>query len=170
MVNGWSSSPYDQWVYYQNTNWLNTWFYDHPLDYRKWKEYSLVMSVNVQSNFPVFVEVAINYSTDVYSQAGATLPPLPPLTPEQEDAWIGRYTVFAQDVASDGWNHYAFQGRLPVPYNPEWVSIDVRPVEPQELNSIVELSFNLTHNCVPESATLGLAALGLAAMFCRRAR
>lgn len=171
-VTAWSSSPYDQWVYYQNTNWWNTWFYDHPLDYRKWKEFSLDMTVLSQSSMPIFLEVAINYSTDVYSLTGPTVgPPLPPLDPLAEEAWVGRYVVFAGDVLPGPVTEpYHFKGRLPVPYNPEYVSIDVRPPTGGTIMEVVELNFILWHNCVPEPATLGLVALGVAAMFCRRVR
>jgi hypothetical protein len=165
-VDRWSTSPYDQWVYYENTDWWNTWFYDHPLDYRKWKEYSLDMIVTSQNPFTVFLEVAINYSTDIYSLSGPVVgPPLPPLTPEDEEAWIGRYIVFAGDVIP---GPYHFEGRLPVPYNPEYVSIDVRPPDDGSIIFPLDLYFVLRHTCVPEPATLGLVVLSLVLLGCRR--
>jgi len=72
---------------------------------------------------PGFIELALNYSTDLWSLEGQ--PPgdsMPPLPGVPEEPYIGRVTLFMSDVFE---GHYVVDYVLP-DYNPEWVSIDVR--------------------------------------------
>jgi hypothetical protein len=169
-VLGTSTSLWDQWVYYPNTNWWNTWFYDHPLNFNRWKEFTLQMQVASTAPLvnPVFVEVALNWSTPLYTSTGAVGPPLPPIDPIQEQGFIGRSLVFSDVVMPGQLPSVTIVGRLPVPYNPEWVSIDVRPTVTANAIGLVELSFVLRHDCIPEPATLALAVLSVSMMISRR--
>lgn len=152
------------WWYYQYSDWWNVWFYDHPLDPSRKKEFVVNGDlVPVEPGADAFIEIAINWSTDQWETGGP--PPIPDLIdPGLEPLVIGREQVFLLD-------NQPFTDPIPIsyffellPYNPEWVSIDVRGFnfsfegtiqhtclprnpDPQSL----DLSFCITGNAQPQT-------------------
>ena len=153
---GWNN----QFVHYPNTDWWNMWFYDDPPDPARWKR--ITYDITIQSELPVgLTEVAINWSTMGYP-ANPGQPPIPPMTPEEEQAQIFRELIFSGPPV------YGTQlvGEIIIPdYNPEWVSIDIRSYG-QDLGMYA--FGTITHECLPEPATLAMLALGGLAILRRR--
>jgi hypothetical protein len=109
--------------YYENYDWWNTWFYDHPYDPERYKEIEIELEWYAWDD-PYSCELAISWATDQWSldNPGIGTPPLPPLTPLQEDNYIARQLI-PIDMQNPGQVEYSFT----IPdYNPEWVSIDLR--------------------------------------------
>ncbi|MFH1688375.1 MAG: thrombospondin type 3 repeat-containing protein [bacterium] len=122
------------WYFYPETGWWNIWFYDHPLDYARWKEVQLQYYIDFfDPSQPGFVEIAVNWSTD-----GWTEPDMPPLPPGN-DQFIGRGIVYAGPVIPGA---FAFPWEI-MEYNPEWVSVDVRGYNFQITDGLI------THICAP---------------------
>ena len=110
------------WYYYPMYDWWNIWFYDHPYDPERYKEAFIEFDAFPRIPGPSYIELAINWSTDLWSieqPPGDSMPPLPGVN---EDLYIGREVLF---VMQDPEGHYVFPWIWPE-YNPEWVSIDVR--------------------------------------------
>jgi hypothetical protein len=127
----------DGWYYYENTDWWNIWFYDHPFDPTRMKHLWMNGSVVPWEGGPAWVEVAFNWSTPEWPPGEP--PPIPPLDPVEEEQYIQRETIFAGELT----------GPVPIEaffeildYNPEWVSIDVRGY-----NFVFD--GELTHQCLP---------------------
>ncbi len=125
-ANGGGSGAYGQgWYYYPDTDWWNIWFYDHPYREDRFKvihiEYDVFMA---EPGLPSFLELAVNWSTAIWSLLGNPEPDprVPPLPGVDESAYIGRQTLYLGPVEP---GHYIFDWTIP-DYNPEWVSIDVR--------------------------------------------
>jgi hypothetical protein len=158
-----------EWVYYENTEWWNEWFYDHPLDPNRWKEIEYAIDVETQDGFPSNVDIVVNWSSLTYPESGpAGPPPIPPLTLQEEEDFIVRtHEVYSGEVGS--LQH--FEDTIIIPdFNPEWVSIDVRVNEGSNDNVIV--SGVIWHRCVPEPSAillLATAAVGLL-LFAQRRR
>ncbi len=114
----------DGWYFYPGSGWWNVWFYDHPFTYYRYKEVMIQFNGNVMvPTEPSWVEIAVNYSTDVWSleqPPGDSAPPLPGVEPEE--VYIGRITVH-QDDFINGMFEYVVAIEQ---YNPEWISVDVR--------------------------------------------
>ena len=157
---GWNNG---EWIYYDQTDWWNQWFYDDPPDPRRWKEISYEVRITPWSWDvvpPERVEVAINWSTLEFPSTG---PDGPPPMPDQESV-IRREVIFSGPV--DRMMH--FDGSLQIrDYNPEWVSIDARTEPISGVNNIVVEGYIL-HECVPEPAATALLALGGLALLKRR--
>ena len=158
---GWNGG---QWVFYPNTGWSNQWFYDDPPDPTRWKRisYDIHLRKEVQvPNYPIDVEVAINWSTIDYPESGPTgTPPIPPLTMLEEDLYIARKLIFSGPVIGSGADEVHLFDTFDIPdFNPEWVSIDVRLVGP-DAPMQVHFDGTIEHECLPEPATLSLLALG----------
>ena len=86
------------------------------------------------------------------------------------EEWIGREIIFSREITEDTLLHIDDVHRLPIPYNPEWVSIDVRYDNPAG-GEILLIEGTLCHDCVPEPSTFALlicGALGLLAWLWRR--
>jgi hypothetical protein len=142
------------WYYYENTEWWNQWFYDHPYDPTRAKrvrvEFDVVAADGAADGF---IELALNWSTDQWSLIGnppgvpVRVPPLPPLTAAEEAAYIGRATLIATPVDPQASAHYILEYVIR-DYNPEWVSIDVRGFNFTVQNGII------AHDC---SQSLDLA-------------
>ena len=148
------------WYYYVTTqdDWWSQWFYDHPPAPDRWKEIDVNGYLSALDPFAGdgYAEVAINYTTEGYSNPSS--PPLP-----GDDQYIVRETIWSgplywivDDMNPD--NPYPgveeFWGGTVIPdYNPEWVSIDIR-------GQNFEISGLITHECIPEPATLSLLVLG----------
>ena len=115
----------DGWYFYPEFDWWNIWFYDHPLALDRYKEVILVFDI-FTTGPGAFAEIAVNWSTDVWSlegnPPGDRRPPLPGEGPE--DLFIGRQTVFGM-IEPGG--HYEIPFVIDA-YNPEWVSIDIRGI------------------------------------------
>ncbi len=135
---GWGDDPqFPDWVYYEQSRWWNVWFYDHPLVTGK-KIVHLEFFAETYGAPPGFWEVAINWSTDQWEPGGP--PPLPGLfDPTEEDLYIGRELI----EIVNGPNSIDFE----IPhYNPEWVSIDVRNINP---GFPLMIEGQIFHQCVP---------------------
>ncbi len=130
----------DGWYYYPMYNWWNIWFFDHPLDFTRRKEIYVDGFISpVNPGPPAYVEIAINWSTDLWEPGSS--PPLPGMfPPEEEDLYIGRQTIFAGDI----FDLIPIEGFFEIPnYNPEWVSIDVRGFNFM-FEGVIE------HTCMPQ--------------------
>ena len=159
------------WIAYpfaQDGKWWNQWFYDHPLDFTRWKEVSYDITLDPGPE-PVpeslFVEVAINWSNDLYLATDHDK--IPPDSFHEE--WIGRKIIFSGGISVHTVLHDVGV-RLPIPYNPEWVSIDVRYDDPNGGENLF-VPGTITHDCVPEPSSLvllGFGAAGLLALVWRR--
>ncbi len=122
---------------YGQTFW-NEWWYNDPYDAERLKMVNLYFKYKLTDpTMPGFIIVAINWSTTDWS-----LNPPPGTDPSQQPPlsdfdpatpavpWVGRMQVKAEEIPPDSTSQLlTFESgdfRLPVPYNPEWVSIDVR--------------------------------------------
>jgi len=135
--------PLSEWYYYENTDWWNVWFYDHPYE-ESWDKYIRVwMSVESIGPDPL-LEFTVNWSTNEW--IGFPTAPLPPLTPPDEMLYI--YRPFAQPVPIGGyWIYECRVSDFIIPsYNPEWVSVDIR-------GRNVEIIGWIEHICYDPSAT-----------------
>jgi hypothetical protein len=128
------------WYFYPMEEWWNIWFYDHPFTYDNYKVVHIDLDAfPMDVGMPAFLEIAVNWSTDLWSleqPPGDSAPPLPGV---DEARYIGRQIVFT-GIQFGG--HYVFDYMIPQ-YNPEWVSVDVRGY-----NFIIEAG-NIVHECIP---------------------
>ncbi|MEE9555513.1 MAG: IPTL-CTERM sorting domain-containing protein [candidate division Zixibacteria bacterium] len=136
-------TPYPDFYFYELFGWWNVWFYDHPLDFSRKKQFVVDGWITPMApSLPASIEIAINWSTDQWPPGGP--PPLPDLFPfPEEEVFIGRQTIFQIDLPQ------GFVEPIQVneffewlPYNPEWVSIDVRGA-----NFMFEGT--IEHTCMP---------------------
>ena len=112
----------DGWYYYENTDWWNMWFYDHPYDDQRLKQISILLNLNnPPTGQPGRFILAFNWSSPEWSLLGNPFPPIPPLSPADEELYIVREIVFDAPVDP---GPYTFHTVVP-DYNPEWVSVDI---------------------------------------------
>lgn len=158
--------PVDGWYYYENTGWWNTWFYDDPLDPNKKK--IIHISFDLAAPSPDF-QLAVNWSTDQWPTDSG--PPLPPLTVEEEEMYIGRH-ILEPETGIWETGHYEFDYEVHE-YNPEWVSIDVRGAVFVIENGVIEhlcvesldLAFVITPpHPIPAVSEWGLVVMALLAL------
>ncbi|MFH1701594.1 MAG: dockerin type I repeat-containing protein [Candidatus Zixiibacteriota bacterium] len=131
------------WYYYPESQWWNIWFYDHPLDYERFKIIHIDVDLMVlEPGLPNFINFAVNWSTDLWSLEGNPpgQPRIPPLPGVDEQQFIGRETLLE---GSDLEGHFSFDYVIP-DYNPEWVSIDIQGENIQVLQGASSIS----HSCV----------------------
>ena len=119
---------YYGWYWYENYWFWNMWFYDHPFDPERYKEISIdFYAYPGPADDYGWIEIWVDWSTDLYYYDNYPnsdiVPPLPPLTIDDENDWIGRQLLWAGDILDDTWIEDLFY-MIP-DYNPEWVSIDV---------------------------------------------
>ena len=111
------------WYFYPDEDWWNIWFYDHPFDPERKKNGFIEFDVDlVDPSQAAYFEIAVNWSTDLWSieqPPGDSAPPLPGVP---ELPYIGRLILFAGEQFE---GHYILPYEIP-DYNPEWVSVDVR--------------------------------------------
>lgn len=107
--------------YYPNTEWWNEWYYDGVLDLTRAKNVMVTFNIT-PTDVGADATVAINYSSPDYPP-GTGVPPIPPISPEDEADWIVREPIFVgQDLTEPVTQTVLFQI---IDFNPEWVSIDV---------------------------------------------
>ena len=126
------------WYFYSNTDWWNEWYYDGVLDVTRTKNVLLTVDI-IPTDVDNEVTVAVNYSSASYPN-GTGQPPVPPLSPEDEAAWIVRDVVFVgQDMVDPVTQTFL----VPIMgFNPEWVSIDV-------MGRNVMIDGTICHSCLP---------------------
>ncbi len=143
MGGGGSDAFGNGWYFYPMEDWWNIWFYDHPFDPERFKTVRLEFDAfPIDPGMPRLLEVAVNWSTDIWSieqPPGDSAPPLPGVN---ELLYIGRATVFLSDNFE---GHYVFDWEIPM-YNPEWVSVDVRG-----FNFDIPMG-EITHSCIGQQA------------------
>jgi hypothetical protein len=148
-----------QWNYYPNHNWWNIWFYDDPL--KMDPAYKIVsFSLHVSSLDPTVAsrfQMTLNWTTPAWSP-NPNSPPLPPLSTADEDLYIGRDTnpsiTLVYSFTNKSFDLSKTDYKLPIPYNPEWISIDIRGVNFEITDGTI------IHECVPEPVTIILLGLG----------
>ncbi|MFH2035476.1 MAG: dockerin type I repeat-containing protein [Candidatus Zixiibacteriota bacterium] len=122
-VGGGGENPFgDGWYFYPQYDWWNIWFYDHPFSYDRYKTIHIEFDAFPMAAGPALLELAVNWSTDQWSLDQPILDSAPPLPGVNEDIYIGRQTLFLEEMFQ---GHYFVDYIIP-DYNPEWVSIDVR--------------------------------------------
>lgn len=161
---GWNGG---QFVYYPATGWYNQWFYNDPPSWERWKWITYDISVVPQVPDPQrIIEIAINWSTMGY--------PMNPNQPPLDDQWIVRDQVYVGPVLGPMCLRSLDLepgGKIVIPdYNPEWVSIDIRQLEPGIEPLPITLVGCVTHECVPEPSTLALVVLGAMGLLLARRR
>jgi hypothetical protein len=156
---GWDN----QFVYYPNTDWWNMWFYDDPPDPARYKHFTYDITLYMELT-PTLTEVAINWSTLAYGPNPGQ-PPIPPMTPDEEQAQITRYVIYSGQPAYG--EHLVGEFYLRG-LNPEWVSFDMRNYASDNLGTMA--MGTITHECLPEPATLSVLALGGLGVLLRRKR
>jgi len=130
------------WYFYPMEDWWNIWFYDHPFTYDRYKTVHIEIDAFPFEPGASFIELAVNWSTDLWSLDQPVGDSAPPLPGEDEFLYIGRHTLLASDVIQ---GHYVFDYTIP-DYNPEWVSIDIRG-----FNFIIPEGF-IEHTCVGQQS------------------
>jgi len=104
------------WFHYPNTDWWNIWFYDHPFDSVNYKLYDIYFEWYPTDPY-YWIEVAANWTTPDWPSGNP--PPVPPLTPAEENLYIEREYLELYPPGMQQFNVY-------IPdYCPEWVSFDI---------------------------------------------
>lgn len=153
------------WFYYPESDWWNQWFYNGPKDTTRWKEVDVVLVIEPADPFGLsYVEIVYNWATCDWPPD--LPPPLPGDVVGQEDLLIGRTEtdpIFMGhvDEVITMVDSRSFQDVIP--FNPEWISIDVRGYN-------VLVTGEIDHRCVPEPMTLSLLAVSGLALIRRRRR
>lgn len=141
----------DPWGRQENLpRWWNQWFYDGVYDPSRRKVVDL--SFIYRRIDPVdfgFGSITINWSTPGWSQLGQDSPPMVDIG-NDGTVYVERYTLSEiLKIEDDITHNYSAQSIwLPMPYNPEWVSIDVRGYNFSITNGV------MVHQCVPEPGSL----------------
>lgn len=180
---GWNNG---EWIHYDLTSpdWWNTWFYDDPPDPARWKEIFYDIQVTPMPGpgaipMPGTVQIALNWSTPEYAPTGPGGPPPMPW----EEPFIMRDIIYEGPVETAIVQWLDPAPPYKIPYNPEWVSMDVlvdawewidfgTPEDPVWVQSpmMVDIQGTIWHECVPEPASLSVLALGGLAVLARRRR
>lgn len=134
----------------------NQWFYDGVYDPTRYKIVDITFNYRrVNVNYAGWVGIWVNWSTPQWSALGMDRPPLSDFGPNGEP-YLGRDMVDQLRIGENPEYLYGLaRYRLKIPYNPEWVSIDVRGYNASISNGI------LIHECVPEPGGLIALACGL---------
>jgi hypothetical protein len=129
----------DGWYQYPS-GWWNIWFYDNPFTPDHTKFIELVVTVTQFGPNPSIV-FAVNYSSNLWE-----IPGRPPL-PGDDESYIVR-VIQPQVLIGD--STYV---TLTIPYNPEWISIDVMATD-------VVVNGWVKHECVGTSMDLAFVITG----------
>lgn len=149
---GWNANLQGPW--FQYPQFWNQWYYDGVFDPNRYKIVDILFlyrrfNVNMAGN----IEIWVNWSTPEWSATPnhGDGPPLVEFGPNNEP-YLQRTLIQVLPIGEDPQYQYSTVGfRLPAPYNPEWVSIDVRGYNTNIWGG------TLVHECVPEpSAVLSL--------------
>ncbi|MBW8034891.1 MAG: hypothetical protein FVQ79_04420 [Planctomycetes bacterium] len=142
--------------------WWNEWWYDDPYDPDRVKIISLTFGYDLVN--PALLQgyavVTVNWSTTDWSinpppgVDPSQQPPLSDFDPQNPSVpWVGRMDIIRIPIGEGGNppSDYTLQDfQLPIPYNPEWVSIDIRGYNFWLTNG------ELTHECVFDSVNPGV--------------
>ncbi len=129
-----------EWYVYPSM-WINQWFYDHPFDAMRGKIIHIEFDwVANDPTCPVNITVALNWSTPEWSALGngSALPPLPGV---DEELYIERSDILYFCGSAPQIQHFSRDFTI-YPYNPEWVSVDVRGCNFIITNGVI------IHDCV----------------------
>jgi len=130
------------------------WFYDNPFNPEHYKSGTLqAMVMPIDPGLPSNITVAINWSTDAWSLQDPP-PDGPPLPGVDEALFIGRQIIYTALIGPAGVEIFE-EFVLPVPYNPEWVSVDI-----QGINFQILPGSNIWHECVTTSLDLSFVING----------
>ncbi|MDY6988794.1 MAG: VPLPA-CTERM sorting domain-containing protein [Thermodesulfobacteriota bacterium] len=151
-----------QWYYYTDGDWWNQWWYNHPFDPERRKIVKVTFNYDA-TDASGWAEVTVNWSDPTWSDPDPGAPPLPAdqdhvlrlSDPEYDGAawFVEGDDVFETDYFI-----------LPVLYNPEWVSIDIR-------GEYMEITGTIEHDCiVPLPAAVWLLGSGLIGLVVVRRR
>jgi hypothetical protein len=120
--------------------WWLIWYYDHPVDYDRWKQVTLEFDAAkyASSPSPGDVEICVAWSIDTWPSVGYPPPP------QMADS-IDHVIVLAESVTSQ-----TVSFTLPMEiweYNPEWVAVGVHATNSDN----VEITNGaITHICAPK--------------------
>ena len=165
------NTGYNDGAWYEYpSGWFAQWYYDHPFDDTRWKQIHIVGQITGQ-NDNTYGAVAVNWSTPVWSLKipHPTTPPLPPLSGAQESMYIQRQVILPYGKL-DMLDPIPIDMYVDVPdYNPEWVSIDVMCGSGGGgYQGTILFNGTISHECIPEPATMSLLALGGLALLKRK--
>jgi len=163
------------WVYYPNTGWTNQWFYNAPLDMTRYKEIYYDIQIDpLDPGMPSQLTLVVNWSSPLYPN-GTGAPPLDmiedppgsglyrPIALTEEEEWIVRDVELWYGPVPAAGVRLTNVGMAPiyVPYNPEWVSVDI-------MGYNLDMSGTIWHACLPEPASVVLLSLASLALIRRR--
>jgi hypothetical protein len=158
-----SGSGFAQGTWFEYTdptagpNWWNQWFFNSP-DIAGSKE--IEWNISIEGDIPIgLIELAINYSTQDWLDPAQ--PPLPDLNQfiVRESIFIGPPSGVISNIGDP----------LLIPdFNPIWVSMDIRILDPLIFPVLVTGEIWHEHIPIPEPAATTLCLIGLAAMAIRR--
>lgn len=165
-------------------SWWNQWWYNDPLliPGGKWVDIAFHWEP-INWDEETYLEVTINWTTPQWNydfgtgpDMGTATPPIPgmgydpemyierlsdyqAMYPEQDYTWI------IEGAPGEEGDFYKFVW-LPIDYNPEWVSIDIRGENISILGGVIQ------HQCTPVPIPGGILLLGsgLAGLVCMRRR
>jgi hypothetical protein len=172
---GWDGGRF---VYYPASGWYNEWFYNDPPKPEpqwKWITYAIDAWPGTAGDTGQ-IEIAINYSTLGWPPTGPDGPPpggIVPLTLEQEQMFIVRDMIYAgpvDHILQLRSSELEPNGQIVLPFNPEWVSIDIRLMQTSGMQTPITVSGSIQHQCVPEPATLVLVVFGALGLLLARRR
>jgi len=142
-----------QWYFYNildPAGWYNMWWYDDPYDACRRKDVTIdFFYVPLNPMMPGSIEVTINWSLPEWSQ-NPLQPPLP-----VDELFVARYTpswiipVPPMPGMVVPLEFFVGPIHLPVDYNPEWVSIDVRGTNFWIMGLPNGYYSEIWHNCNP---------------------
>lgn len=158
---GWNGNLQGPWFRYPR--FWNQWYFDGIYDPTRFKIVDIAFTYSrLDVGLAGYVEIWINWSTPQWSTTPghADGPPLSESGPNNEP-YLGRAMLEVFPIGENQSYDYSLTGHRisEIPYNPEWVSIDVRGYNTMIWNG------RLVHECVPEPGSVlallfGLISLG----------